>query len=94
MSSKAQKLRLTLQPGWQWKSVGYRRKIEVILHLLGQFKQLSLTGSFNKIRTHDLWDASAMLYQPTFEATQIGACQFIGLMCSNPTEAAWIFQVL
>ena len=39
-------------------------------------------ASFNGIGTHDLYDAGAMLYQLSYEATQLGAGQVIGLMCS------------
>ena len=35
------------------------------------------------LETHDLCDAGAMLHQLSFEATQLGAGQFVGLMCSH-----------
>ena len=47
------------------------------------YGHLANTGSFNGIRTHDLCDAGAMLYQLSYEATQLGAGQFIELMCSR-----------
>ena len=41
---------------------------------------LKNSGGFNRIQTHDLSDASAMVYQLSYEA--MGAGQFVGLMCS------------
>ena len=37
----------------------------------------------NGIRTRDLCDVSAMLYQLSYEATQLGEGQFVGLVCSR-----------
>ena len=38
---------------------------------------------FNGIRTHDLCEAGAMLYQLSYEATQLGGDQFVGVMCCD-----------
>ena len=57
-------------------------------HVSGQFKQLSLyrhlknSGGFNRIRSHDLCNAGTMLYQLSLAATQLGAGQLVGLICS------------
>ena len=40
------------------------------------------SGDFNGIGTDDLCNAGAMLFQMSDEATQLGAGQFVGLMCS------------
>ena len=41
------------------------------------------SGGSNGIRTHALCDAGAMLYQLSYEATQLGAGQFVGIRCSR-----------
>ena len=58
--------------------------------------RLNNSGGFNGIRTHDLCDADAMLYQLSFEM-----CGFIAkllepiaeVMRSNPVGATKILQV-
>ena len=42
-----------------------------------------MSSGFNGIRTHDLCDAGAMLYQLSYEATQLGSTQFVRLICSR-----------
>ena len=45
---------------------------------------LKKSGGSNGIQTHDLCDAGAVLYKLNFEATQLGAGQFVGqLICSG-----------
>ena len=38
---------------------------------------------FNGIRIHDLYETGAMLYQLSYEATQLGGDQFVGVMCCD-----------
>ena len=40
-------------------------------------------GETNDCRTHDLCDAGMMLYQLSYEATQLGEGQFVVLICSR-----------
>ena len=68
----------------------FRRKREVIFTLtwtifpiISNYGHLRNSGGFKGIRTHDLCDAGATLYQLSFEATHLGAGQFVGLICSR-----------
>ena len=42
------------------------------------------SGGFNWIRTHHLCDTDAMLYQLSYEATQLGVGQFVGPISAFP----------
>ena len=47
---------------------------------------------FNGIGTHDLCDAGAMLYPLSYEATQLGTGEFVGLTCSCLKDW-WIINI-
>lgn len=56
--------------------------------------QLKYPGGFKGIRTHDLCDASAMLYQVSYEATiweQVNLCLFPFTMSTLWTNQATLF---
>ena len=75
-----------------------RLRMLLVLLLASLVKtRLNNSGAFNGIRTHDLCDAGAMLYQLSFEM-----CGFIAklvepiaeVMRSNPFGATKIFRCL
>ena len=63
------------------RKVTYIWKIEVILTVIWTIE--AIVSDFNGIQTRDLCDVGATLYQLSYEATQLGAGQFIGLMYSH-----------
>ena len=63
-------------------SLDERRKRSSHFKLLSLYRHLKNSGGSNGIQTHDLCDANAMLYQLSFEATQLRAGHFVGLICS------------
>ena len=76
------------EPGWTTADfITYCNKcyedLKWSLHLTEQIKQLAYrhlkhSGAFTRIQTHELCDAGAMLYQLSYEATQLEAGQFVG----------------
>ena len=52
-----------------------------LFHNLGA-AALNIRSPKMDVQTHDLYDDGAMLYQLNYKATQLGAGQFLGLMCS------------
>ena len=53
------------------------------------YRHLKNSGFSTGIQTHDLCDAGAMLYQLSCETTQLGAGQFVGLICSREKLDEW-----
>ena len=62
-----------------------------------QFKQLEIRSlkknqGFNGIRTHDLRDTGAMLYQLSYEATHWEQGQFIEFISSRAVKSCQIYM--
>ena len=50
---------------------------------------VKFSGDLSGIPTHELCYAGAMLYQLSYEATQLRAGQFVGLMFSRERNDEW-----
>ena len=67
----------------------------MILTLAGQSQRLShmctwkISRVFIGTQTHDLSNASSVLFPLSYEATQLWAGQFVGLMCSRKRNDEW-----
>ena len=68
-----------MRPQCFYSAVMENLKVEYCI----SFRHLKKSGDSNRIRTHDLCDVGAVHYKLSFEATQLGAGQFVGLICSS-----------
>ena len=68
-----------MRPQCFYSAVMENLKVEYCI----SFRHLINSGGSKGIRSHDLCDAGAMHYKLSYEATQLGAGQFVGLRCSR-----------
>ena len=74
-----------------------KRRILPLIFIVKSFKKpllerRSLNQGFNGIRTHDLRDTSAMLYQLSYEATHWEQGQFIEFISSRAVKSFEIYM--